>query len=208
MPDLQTILDALYDPPFAFGEVRLWLALLLIAALGIRFWPKTWRYFWQRLAVLSRHRSRTVAAIFFLSLALRLAAWPWVGAPTPIFQDEFSYKLGADTFAHFRLMNPTPPGWQFFETFHTNLVPTYQSMYPPASFVPLALSQLLTGSTVAGLALAIALMCAAITWMLQACMPSRWALLGGVIAALQFSIAHDWAHDYMNGTAAVTGGCL
>src|SRR5579864_8988151 len=44
--------------------------------------------------------------------------------------------------------------------------------------------------------------------MLQAWMPSRWALLGGVIAVLRFGVFGYWANSYWGGALGATGGAL
>jgi hypothetical protein len=138
------------------------------------------------------------------------------GGPAPRVHDEFSYLLAADTYAHGRLANPTPPLWEHFETFHVLQVPTYASKYPPGQGMVIALGQVLTGRPIVGVCLSYAIMCAALTWMLFAWVPPRWALWGGVFACLWlvgyqanlFSERAYWATSYWGGAVAACGGAL
>ena len=97
--------------------------------------------------------------------------------------------------------------WPSFDSFHINWLPTYSSIYPPAQGVILAVGQLL-GAPWIGVLLSAAAMCSAITWMLRACMPSRWAFLGGALTSLKFGIASYWMNSYWGGAAAAIGGAM
>src|SRR5205823_8355658 len=116
---------------------------------------------------LASRRALAIAVIGFSTLVLRIAVLPVEPIPEPAVHDEFAYLLQADTFAHGRLTNPTPPMWEHFETFHAMFQPTYASIYPAAQGLPLAAGKLICGHPLWGAWLTIGLMCVANTCMLR-----------------------------------------
>ena len=161
-----------------------------------------------RLSAVATHRTFWLVAFPVLVIAIRCALLPWIPRPIPIVHDEFSYLLGADTFAQGCLTNPPSPMWVHFESFHINVRPTYQSMYPPGQALMLALGQVLTGVPWAGVVLSVALMASAIYWMLLGWLPAPWAWLGGAFAVARFSIFSYWINSYWGGAVAAIGGAL
>lgn len=158
-----------------------------------------------------RAASRRVAvgvAVAVLPIALRLALLGWIPMPQPGIQDEFSYLLAADTYAHGRLTNPTHPMWIHFETVHEIMHPTYQSKYPPLQGMLLAVGQVLFHEPWAGVLLSIGAMNAALWWALNGWLPPRWALLATLLAVLRIGFVSYWTEGYWGGAAAAVGGAL
>lgn len=155
---------------------------------------------------LGRNRGRCIAAVGAAALLLITGIAAIAKLPVPKVDDEFSYLLAADTFAHGRLTNPTHVLWPHFETFHTIQQPTYASRYPPGQGLILSIGWLL-GQPIIGVWLSAALAAAAICWLLLAWFPPRWALIGSLLA-----VAHPelviWSQRYWGGSLALLGGAL
>jgi hypothetical protein len=192
-----------------FGlELLFWAIVVILTLALVRFRPALLEKAEVKLREVSCHTHFWLAAFFLGVFFVRLALLPCVPIPAPQVHDEFSYLLASDTFAHGRLTNPTNPMWVHFESFHINMQPTYQSMYPPAQGLLLAAGQLMTGVPWFGVLLSVALMCAAIYWMLLGWMSAPWAWLGGLFACIRFGIFSYWINSYWGGAIAALGGAL
>lgn len=162
----------------------------------------------QRLSKLARRRGLAVLTVGLLALAARAAVLPIRPIPYPFFDDEFSYLLAADTFAHGRLTNPPHPMWIHFESIHVLQKPTYMSKYYPGQGLILAAGQAVAGHPFWGVWFSMGLACAALCWMLQGWMPPGWALLGGLLSVLRLAIFSYWGNSYWGGAVAAVGGAL
>lgn len=143
-----------------------------------------------------------VLGVFVLSLLLNLAFALAYEFPVPEVHDEFSYLLGADTFASGRLTNPTHPMYEFFSSYHIFHTPSYQSKYPPAQAAFLALGQVLSGEPAIGVWLSFAGACAATAWMLLPVLPAGWAAMTGLLPLFHPLLFLNWGQTYWGGGVA------
>ena len=146
--------------------------------------------------------------LVLLWTAWRLVALTHAGIPQPAIHDEFSYLLGADTFAHGRLANPPHALAEFFESPHLLVRPVYASKYPPGQALFLALGQRLFGSPFYGVMLGDALMLFSFCLMLFAWVPYPWALAASGAVLLGLRTTTEWSSSYWGGAVAASGGAL
>jgi len=150
----------------------------------------------------------SMLVLALVPLLLRLAMLPRHGVPVPGVYDEFGHLLVADTLLHFRLANPPHPLHQFFETFFVLQTPSYASIYPVGEGLTLAIGRAIFGLPWAGVLITTAAMCALCYWMLRGWMAPEWALLGGLLCAIEFGPLNAWMNSYWGGAAVGCAGCL
>jgi hypothetical protein len=183
--------------------------LVVVLAVAFALLPFLRRHGWLRWPKwLFASRWRPTLVVIVLAFIGRAALLPFIGVPEPRINDEFSYLLMSDTFAHHRLANETPLDWQFFETLHVTLSPTYHSKYPVAQGAFLALGQVLFHQPWIGVYLSTALFCGAICWGLQAFLPAPWAFIGGLLSVSRFAFFSYWMNSYWGGSVPALGGAL
>jgi hypothetical protein len=98
--------------------------------------------------------------------------------------------------------------WPHFVTHYIFFQPTYTAKYPVGEPLFMAAAQMLGLPPWVGVWLSVGLMCMALYWMLGGWLPPKWALLGGLIAAVRFSITGYWMNSYWGGAVAALGGAL
>ena len=189
-------------------EVALAALLTVLVCLVYRRYPAFSAKAAARFRASTKHISLYVLAAMLLPLILRLLVLPWVPPPEPKVHDEFGHLLVADTLAAGRLANPPHHLWRHMETIYVLQQPTYASSYPIGQGVALAVGKALAGTPWAGVLLAVALMCAATSWMLFGCLPPHWAAIGGLLAALDYGLAPRWVDSYWGGALCAFGGAL
>src|SRR5437762_10026568 len=189
-------------------ESALIIAALIIAFVRPTFGDKQFEKVESSFSRLAQRRTMAIFVVGVAALALRAAVLLIEPIPEPIVHDEFGYLLAADTFAHGRLTNPTPPMWEHFETFSILMKPTYQCFAQPAQGMVLAFGKVVFGHPFWGVWLSVGVMCATITWMLQGWLTPEWALVGGVLSVLRYGTFSYWANSYWGGALGAIGGAL
>ncbi|MFO0815450.1 MAG: hypothetical protein U0796_19715 [Gemmatales bacterium] len=166
--------------------------------------PSIVRRKWKQLAGNVR-----LAYLIPLGLTLLLSIIPSLvrGRFPPVSShDEFSYILAADTYLHGRLANPTPAGWQHFESMHINVIPAYCSKYQPGMGLMLAAGQLL-GHPYFGMLMALGIASLASTWMFRSWLPPVWALKASLL--MTCPLATNWGDYYFaGGPLAIIAGAI
>ena len=187
------------------AKALIWIAALILALLRPTFAAPFFRALETQARRFARHRLAACLALCLLVLVARAALLPVWRIPRPTIFDEFSYILGAATFAHGRLTNPTHPLWEFFDSAYVLQHPTYASKYPPGQALFMAGGQSIFGDPWFGVWLSCGIMAAALLWALQGWMPPGWALFGGMLA-LPLTIDSYWMNFAAIGGALVLGG--
>jgi hypothetical protein len=192
--------------PLGFGVayfLELYLALALaVLAMAWRKWIAS--YGWR----LAQKTVWCMVLLAVLPVALRLLLLPHHRVPLPDIYDEFGHLLVADTLRHWRLGNPAHPMHRFFETFFTLQQPTYSSIYPIGQGLMLAIGRAIFGLPWAGVLLSTAAFCSLCYWMLRGWVSPAWALVGGILAVLEFGPLSPWMNNYWGGALGAATGCL
>jgi hypothetical protein len=187
--------------PADFLEIGLAIFLAALAWVS-RPWLEPWA---ERLA---KRVGWSMLVLAILPIALRLALLPHHPVPYPENFDEHGHLLVADTLRYFRLSNPAHPMQRFFETLYVIQEPRYASVYPIGQGLALLIGRTIFGSAWAGVLLSGAAFCSLTYWMLRAWAPPVWALLGGLLAVIEFGPLCAWTNTFSGGFVAACAGCL
>ena len=165
---------------------------------------------WKRAEFHARRMTPgTAFAVAFLApLVIRAALLPLAGIPSPMVMDEFSYLLGADTFAMGRLANPPVPVPEAFRALYVLTTPGYGSIYPPAQAAVMAFGQVVLGHPWWGVFVSVGLMAATTWWMVRGFASQGWALAIALLTGLQLGVFTYWINSYWGGSVAAMGGNL
>lgn len=161
-----------------------------------------------RLERISRHKMAMCVLAAVLTMGIRIVCLPLLPIPQPRVHDEFSYLLGAETFASGRITNPPHPMWVHFETFHELMQPTYMTKYPPGQSLFLALGWKLFGHPWFGVLLSFGFFYGCLCWMLGNWVPPVYAVLGTAMTFTHISVFNYWINSYWGGAVAAGAGCL
>ena len=183
-------------------ETSLLVAATVLAFLFLRFFHGTVpRPRW--LSAILANNWRAVLLVIALALAGRALLLPWIGVPQPRINDEYSYLLMGDTFAHCQTYQSHATGVAAFRDiprqFDAHVI-IRSIRYSQGLF--LAVGEVAFHQPWIGICLSTAMMCGAICWALQAFVPPGWALLGGLFAVFRLALFSYWMNSYWGGSVA------
>jgi hypothetical protein len=191
--------------PIGFGatdfielELAALLVLLLLAHAGGGAYARK----------LASHTGWSMLLLAILPVVLRLGMLAQSPIPSANGSDDFAHLLVAGTLRHFRLANPAHPMHRFFETIFVLQEPSYSSIFPIGQGLVLAVGRAIFGHPWAGVALSVAALCSLCYWMLRAWTTPGWALVGGLLAVIQFGPLRYWMNTYWGGAVSAAAGCL
>ena len=95
----------------------------------------------------------------------------------------------------------------FFETYFVLQEPTYSSIYAMGQGMLLAIGRIIFGHWWAGVLLSTVAFSALCYWMLRAWITPGWALIGGLLAVMQFGPLNQWTNGYWGGTLSAIDLC-
>ena len=191
--------------PVGFGLadfIELGVVLLMALALMVRTPLET------ALRKLAARPRWSMALLAALPILLRLLLLPRHPVPVPQTSDDFSFLLLGDTLAHLRFANPVHPMHRFFETVFVLQEPSYSSIYPLGQGFLLAIGEMFFRLPWAGVVLSVGVLCALVYWMLGAWVSPPWALVGGLLAVMEFGPLNQWMNNYWGGALSAIAGCL
>ena len=149
----------------------------------------------------------TLVVVFLCTFIINVQFVNYIN-PHPVFHDELSNLLAADTFASGKITNPPNKFAKFFDTFHVIQSPTYMSKYPPGNALFMAFGKLLFGKFIYGVSLQMALAAMCLYWMLSAWFSTRWSLFGTALVALNPTVMLSWGACYWGGGVVLLGAAL
>ncbi len=194
-------------PPVLIELVCVALVLVLVLA-SPRALPARIAALEARLPSLPRSLGMQILLIALAAILLRAAFLPWLGAPVPLFHDEQSLTLQAQTFLKGRLAMPPHELWRRFESFHINQLPAYASIYFPGRSLPLALGMLFADNAWVGVWISFVLFAMATVWMLRGWIEPHWAFVGGLIVVVRYGAFSYWINSYWGGAFTALGAML
>jgi hypothetical protein len=116
--------------------------------------------------------------------------------------------LVADTLLHSSSGESAASAAPILRNFFVLQTPAYASIYPIGQGLTLAIGRAIFGLPWAGVLLSTAAMCGLCYWMLRGWTTPGWALLGGMLAVIEFGPLSSWMNSYWGGSLAAVAGCL